>query len=318
MKSIGSKEYLILKLEQENRDFDIYSTQEYENIFYEYLKTSNINYIRLNYKYVVRYFIFGDINSAIDLIISPIIRWRSYEFKSIDLYNLTDNIANKYQNQDWKDFQSNLKQSHNISSKINLKSILFYFKIIFRAQFLILGFSFSGPDGSGKTTSLNKVKSALNQMRIKFKINRQVYKVFPRPADLFRRTYNSEEENKSPDKDKVKNFTYSLLVALYYLLDYLIGFIYLLFRRDKYSLVIFDRYIFDFFVHPNRNGLHSKVGILFRMFTPLYTIGIQNILCFTPAKIIYERKKELELNRIEYLNKSYSEIKQINQIWLTY
>ena len=89
MKSIGSKEYLILKLEQKNRDFDIYSTQEYENIFLQNLKTSNTNYIRLDYKYVVRYFIFGDINSAIDLIIRPIIRWRLYQFNSIDLHATT-------------------------------------------------------------------------------------------------------------------------------------------------------------------------------------------------------------------------------------
>lgn len=318
LSSINRKDFLILKIQKINRDYDVFTTSEYEKKFLKKLLDEKIQHIRIDYKYVIRYYIFDSYNFPIDFIIKPIIRYREYSFNNINLKKLNSNIASKTQNNAWKKFQLNRKHGTSFRSKVSLSSIIYYLRVAFRAQFLILGFTLSGPDGSGKSTSLKLLESALNQMRIKYLKKRQVYGVLPRPAKIIRKKYNTEIENSSPDSSKPKSFILSFITSIYYILDYFLGYICVLFRKNKYSLIIFDRYIFDFTVHIKRNALHRYMIPLFKFFTKFFSKGFTHVLCYAPPEIIHQRKNELDLNTISDLNKKYLNIKNINSIWYCY
>lgn len=315
LKKVGNVQFLMLKIEEENRDYDVYCSKSYAEDFHLMCCRESIDYICFDYIYVKRYFVFGDYNVAIDLIVEPRIRARIYNLSRVN-YNLSDRfIATDEENDDWRLFQSNIKKSNAISSRITIASLYSYLKILYRLQFRVLGLTYSGPDGSGKSTSIAKVEHALNLMRIDFRRRRQVYGILPRPAKLLKKQIDIESENKDPNGGKQKGLVASLIVSVYYLLDYFLGKLFWLFRRNRYEIIVFDRYVMDFLVNIERNALHPSMSWLFRICMPLLQKGFNHHFCYAPADIILSRKAELDLSTIIRLNKEYLNLRISWFVW---
>lgn len=165
---ITNNQYLFLKLKKSNRDYDVYCSSEVVIQFQQVLRKDNIPFILIDYLYVKRYFLFGHVNQAVDLIIQPIFRYRIYYFKNISLDQIKTNLASEIQNNDWVQFQKNNLLHNSIQSKISLKSIIYYTKVIIHIRFFssVIKLSKENLNANLKNTDLI---AALDQMRVPFR-----------------------------------------------------------------------------------------------------------------------------------------------------
>lgn len=307
--------YLILKLADINRDYDVYCSRQFTHDFRESLTRNEIEFLELDYGYVVRLFVFSNYNVAIDLIVEPRIRNRVYTFENLSYALYNDYVAKDEQNQLWKKFQNNEKSGRGLSSKVTLKSTWEYILILFRIQFLCCGFTFSGPDGSGKSSTIERVGVALNVMKVPYRLRRQVFGVFPRPAELLGRKPNLELENSNPNGGIQKGLILSFVATLYYIFDYLFGIFLWLFRVNKYEVLLFDRYVMDFVVNIERNALHKSFSIVFKFFMRILSNGFRHYFCFAPPDVINARKNELDTETIGKLNNDYLNLDLEWYVW---
>ena len=316
LSSVKNSEFIMLKLGKVNRDYDVFCSKNYAEAFIKEIRTNEVEHIILDYIYVKRLYVFGNLNVAIDLITEPRIKYRVYSFKRIKLELLGGkHEASKEQNLDWRDFQKNVGNTEYISSKISFRSVFDYIVIILNLQFKVLGITFSGPDGSGKSSAIEKTQLALEVMRVPHRLKRQVFGILPRPAALIGRKPNIESENRNPNSGKQKNLFVSFFVSLYYLGDYILGKMLWIFRSNKYEVIVFDRYIMDFLVNIERNALHLKVTILFKVVSTFLELGFKHYLCYAPAAVIGARKDELDVETIERLNRGYLDLDVDWNVW---
>jgi thymidylate kinase len=155
---------------------------------------------------------------------------------------------------------------------------------------------FLGPDGSGKTSVINKLST----------------------VDFFRYTpyFHLKPIKQNNDSVIVENphelNNYSKAVSfiklIYFVFQYNFGWVLNIFNyRIKSSLVLFDRYYYDLFADPKRyryNG--SKKNI--RFFSNFIPKPDLIFLLITDPKIIYHRKKEVEYNELIKQIASYKEL----------
>ena len=172
---------------------------------------------------------------------------------------------------------------------------------------------FVGPDGSGKTTLIEKLKEDSFEIFRSLPNRFQVFHHRPHflrnISQLFKRKMSDEEVfdiNFNPHSGKQSNSLVSFFKLIYYSCDYFLGYlskILPLQRQNKF--VIFDRYFYDFIVDQKRSALYvpRKLAILLYM-----------ILIPKPNKIFFIkvdpqeahiRKNELSVEMISEINNKY-------------
>lgn len=183
-----------------------------------------------------------------------------------------------------------------------------------------LFFSLSGPDGSGKTTIINKVIDVLSQVNHPHLFHFRPT-LFPNLGEVGVKVKIKEEVDRRfemPHRGKRNGVINSLIRLIYYMLDYVLGYYFtilpILYRKQ---IVIFDRYFTDIIVDSERSGifLNYKYIYLLRYLVPRCSYNFQILV--DPEEIL-KRKQELSLaainriySRLEYLavrDKSYYRI----------
>jgi thymidylate kinase len=142
---------------------------------------------------------------------------------------------------------------------------------------------FMGPDGCGKTTIINGIKSNISEI---FRKNKQ-YHLYPKNGK------ENAEPVTNPHSQKPRGYIGSFIKLCYLLCLYVIGYWYKIFpQKIKSTFVIFDRYFHDLIVDPKRYRHKSGTGLLkfIAIFIPKPDIWI---LLDAPAEIIQQRKSEV-------------------------
>lgn len=207
--------------------------------------------------------------------------------------------------------KNNLKNSIKNTLRNHIQHFSFELARIYKHNFK---FVFVGPDGSGKTTLIEKLK---NESYIKTRAKKERFIVlhhrphlFPMISELFNKKNkdNSEYDHvHNPHSGKSSNKIVSFLKMIYYTFDYLIGNIIKvlpLYRQGKF--VIFDRYFYDFIVDQKRSAISIPKNLailIYKILIPkpkrVYFIKVDPILA-------HERKKELSVDAIKIINDEYT------------
>tara|TARA_B100001142_G_C14295885_1_gene640817 strand:- start:648 stop:1295 length:648 start_codon:yes stop_codon:yes gene_type:complete len=172
---------------------------------------------------------------------------------------------------------------------------------------------FVGPDGSGKTTVINKLISMLPS-RKKTLINHIRFNKIPRLGHL-KKILISIFKLKIPDQYKVTKSTLDnpknlyvygpsfpvwkiILVLSYEVLDYLLGYFDVYDSRDE-KVIIFDRYIYDYYTEKDWcNTPKFFMKFLMKIIPkPDYIFFMKN-----EPEVIHKRKKELVVEDIRIVN----------------
>ena len=171
--------------------------------------------------------------------------------------------------------------------------------------------SFSGVDGSGKSTVLENINNILkNKYRQRTVVLRHRPSLLPILSSfVFGKKKAQERASRNlPRKGKNKNSISSLFRFSYYYADYIIGQYYIFF---KYILrgytVLYDRYYFDFIADAKRSNIVLNKKFVKRLYHFVYKPKV-NIFLSAPPEIILQRKQELNVNDIQYLTKGYSKL----------
>lgn len=166
--------------------------------------------------------------------------------------------------------------------------------------------SFTGPDGSGKTTVLDNICASYESVfRGSIQLEHFRPDVLPRLALLFHRAglkKTVDEEYDKPHRGKPSGTLGSLVRLFYYIFDYQIGYLskirMQLFRR---RVVIYDRYYTDIVV----DGARSNIGLSYKLIDKLgFLVPQPKYVAFLTAKpeTIRGRKKELTEEEISTIN----------------
>ncbi len=158
--------------------------------------------------------------------------------------------------------------------------------------------AFLGPDGSGKSTLIERLRGEMSQF-------------FPavtclhfRPAVLVPRS-QSEDCPAPPVRDHVRGILSSLVQQIAWLTEY---WLYLTFRRRAGGrLVIFDRYYYDILVDPGRYR-YGGPRWLVRLLARLIPRPDVCIVLEAPPAMILGRKQEATNEELERFLASYREL----------
>lgn len=185
--------------------------------------------------------------------------------------------------------------------------LLRYTADLFRRRGLMV--SFTGPDGSGKTTVIELLRNRLE-------INRPILYHFrptllPNLGEVGAKAGVIKEVDRNfdqPHRAKKKGVVSSLVRLGYYSADYIIGyFLKVMPVRQRKHIVFFDRYFTDIIVDSERSSifLNCKFIAFLRHFIPACQY---NFLFRVDPQRILERKKELSL---EDINRIYSRLEYL-------
>lgn len=177
----------------------------------------------------------------------------------------------------------------------------------------IRGFAVIAPDGTGKTTFIEKVTDKLNEYYVgekdksKFHIYHFRPGIIPNLGAVGEKTGLMKEDKdwERPHRRKPANALSSLVRITYYTFDYLVGwqkYIRKDVHYDKYS--IFDRYSYDLLVDSERSRIKLPFVIknMFVRITPKLPIVF---LLKADSEKIFSRKQELTLEEIEQQQQGY-------------
>lgn len=169
-----------------------------------------------------------------------------------------------------------------------------------------------GPDGVGKSTLIEYVKKtfeeALNIHEKDLKVFHFRPRVFPNLKELASFKKSSSEDFSLPYTARPSYHIVSFFRLLYYWLDYIIGYyIRVVPELRRNSIVIFDRYFYEFLADPTRSRIKLPycVAKTFLKLTPKPKIVF---FLNAPADVILERKKELSKEQIEKLLRNYKRL----------
>lgn len=199
------------------------------------------------------------------------------------------------------------KFPHNIKHKIwyildSLRDILGHRGIVI---------TFSGIDGAGKSTMIERLVHLIDK---KFRENTVVLRHRPSILPILSVWTKGKEKahndviNSLPRQGENVSRLSSLLRFGYYYLDYLVGqwIVYFKYLLRGYT-VIYDRYYFDFINDGRRSNINlpksiTKFGYKF-IKKPDY-----NFFLYADAKVILQRKQELDRQTIERLTEDYKRL----------
>ena len=170
-----------------------------------------------------------------------------------------------------------------------------------------ISIGFSGPDGSGKTTVINclikELSSVFGDIRV-FHFRPNLYGNLSDVAHSAGLKKTVDHHYHLPHRGQKTGNISSFLRLLYYSTDYFFGGLLkirsLLFKRN---IVIFDRYYTDIICDSRRSRIYLPVNFLYgwgRCFIPSLDY---NILLTASTETILARKKELDKEGIESINR---------------
>ncbi|MFT5385384.1 MAG: thymidylate kinase [Saprospiraceae bacterium] len=168
--------------------------------------------------------------------------------------------------------------------------------------------TFSGVDGAGKSTVIEKVKYNLEkQLRRRVVVIRHRPSILPILSVWSKGKIIAENEAtiRLPRQGKNTNVLSSLLRFFYYYSDYLFGQFVVYFKYVlRGYVVLYDRYYFDFINDSKRSNIQlpsylTKFGYHFLLKPEL------NFFLYADPELILSRKKELDSKTIEQLTKKY-------------
>jgi thymidylate kinase len=157
-----------------------------------------------------------------------------------------------------------------------------------------------GPDGSGKDTVINALKS---QFSADF---RRVKQYHWRPHFLFPKKITPAETN--PHASTPRTAGLSVFYLLGFVLDYWLGYVLSILPAVlKSNLVIFDRYFYDVMVDPRRSRFGGPSWLprcLSRM------VGRPDLILLLDAdeNLMYARKKELPVEELRRQRQAYRDV----------
>ena len=196
-----------------------------------------------------------------------------------------------------------------------LRGLTYFVTFRLRDQWKLRGLflSISGPDGSGKTTLINLVISQLEDIYGKDNIHYSHFRptLLPRIAKVAKkvRAVKTVDENYNrPHRAKPSGRLGSLMRLGYYCLDYIFGYMRhvrpVVMRRE---VMLFDRYYYDLIADSFRSRISLPLYILrfIRLILPMpqYAFFID-----VDPEEIHNRKQELTMERIVFLNKRYGNL----------
>lgn len=168
--------------------------------------------------------------------------------------------------------------------------------------------TFSGVDGAGKSTVIEKIKFKLEKQ-----LRRRVIVLRHRPSLLpiissYTKGKIQAEQDAAQSLPRMGNNTSTLSSLLrfgYYYTDYLFGQFVIYFKYiSRGYVVLYDRYYYDFISDAKRSNVNlpssfTKLGLLFLMKPKC------NFFLYADPEIILERKKELSKETINSLTREY-------------
>jgi thymidylate kinase len=173
--------------------------------------------------------------------------------------------------------------------------------------------TFSGVDGAGKSTVIEKVK-----IDIEKKLRKRVVVLRHRPSVLpilsawtkGKKKAEQDAANTLPRQGKNQGKMNSLFRFTYYYSDYLFGqfHIYLKYILRGY-VVLYDRYYFDFINDGKRSNIQLPKKIILAGYSLLLKPDL-NFFLYAPADIILGRKQELDKETIISLTYDYLQLFQ--------
>ncbi|PBQ34503.1 hypothetical protein CNR22_22885 [Sphingobacteriaceae bacterium] len=206
------------------------------------------------------------------------------------------------------------------SNKVNkgfsaLKNRLNYMLDTMRSFFRFNGMiiTFSGVDGAGKSTVIEKVKHRIEkQLRKRVVVIRHRPSVLPILSALTKGKVIAEKEagNRLPRQGSNKSALSSLLRFSYYYTDYLFGQFVVYFKYvSRGYVVLYDRYYYDFINDSKRSNIILPTSFIRGGFRFLMRPKF-NFFLYAKPEVILARKKELDTKTIEELNSRYIKLFQ--------
>lgn len=161
--------------------------------------------------------------------------------------------------------------------------------------------SFTGPDGSGKTTILDAVEKELSKIFSEVKINHFRPTVIPRIAEVFNKAglkKEVDEDYSNPHRGGETSKLSSFVRLFYYIFDYIYGY-YKIVKPilSRNGVVIFDRYYTDIVADSKRSRINIpyKTIMALKSFVPNMKY---NFLVYVDPDNILARKQELTREQI--------------------
>ncbi len=176
---------------------------------------------------------------------------------------------------------------------------------IFNSSNLSLGFFIVliGPDGSGKTTVSRKLIESQSIKRI-FPGQKYYYRnfgIFPEIKKISKKVVGHTPKNIVYSKDSNFKFSFfrSVVYIVYYGFEYFFARILVKREKKKGTLIVFDRYFYEYFLQRAYNKCPRWIISFFEkiIVKPDLIVFLKN-----DSKVIYARKKDISLNEIENQN----------------
>lgn len=165
------------------------------------------------------------------------------------------------------------------------------------------------PDGGGKTSVSRGI---LHELRKSFRRTRYLYwrpGILPELRDLLKFRFKTVEGRTNPDphgrKDQGRFVSY--IRFLYYTLDFLMGYFKIRFLKTITTLVVMDRYYYDFLIDKKRYGFNIPDYLPKMIFKIIPKPDIVIYLDNEPEEL-YARKKELPLEEIKRQIEKFREL----------
>lgn len=169
--------------------------------------------------------------------------------------------------------------------------------------------TFSGPDGSGKSTFLEYALFLLEkQHRLRFIQRRHRPALLPILSTIKHGSSKKAESSAAarlPRQGKNAGLVSSFVRFCYYYVDYMIGQVWVLLRYRLWGyVVVYDRYYFDFINDARRSNIDLPRSFLKAGYRAVHK-PLLNIFLYSTADEILKRKRELKYEEIEMLNEAY-------------
>ncbi len=178
-------------------------------------------------------------------------------------------------------------------------------ELLFKKGLII---TFSGVDGAGKSTIIEKTKYELEKkLRKRVVVLRHRPSVLPILSAWTKGKEKAEQDaaNTLPRQGSNKSVFSSLLRFGYYFVDYFFGQFYVKLRYvNRGYVVLYDRYYFDFINDSKRSNIHLPHKLLMLGYKFLYAPDL-NFFLYAKPEVILKRKKELDQETIISLTDSY-------------
>ena len=170
-----------------------------------------------------------------------------------------------------------------------------------------------GPDGSGKSTIVNRMTRRYEEFYAKFDVNaKQLYfgwELFLPTSKIISRILQKkkvkivEKMNQASPKHKFNMFQELLLS--YYFLEYLGRYYWKIpLLSSKRSLIILDRYFYDIYVHYR----YAQRSVLFKLWLKMYPQPNFIFLLNPPIETLLARKNDLTLDQATEHHNAYQKL----------